>query len=182
MQITIVAQRRTRGNQLSRSGVIRSGGDCGGGQLWLLQKFYQQFVELPRLIRRQGTEELFLDLCEHLAPFRVRFSPGCGQDGEPRSAIARIGRATDEAIRFQSIDQLCDIRFDASEAFGQLPEGKRFSGARKMVKRSQFGQRKPDIGQLRFDATFEHARGVEHGEKARSFGVNHLVQICSISQ
>src|SRR5262245_7160608 len=90
--------------------------------LLLLCDFCQERMQGGRFLLAERAENLAFGLLLNLSPARVRGFSALGDDGEPRSSIVRVGSANHQTVRFQPVDELGDVRFDAGEAIRKLTQ------------------------------------------------------------
>src|SRR6185436_15724239 len=66
-------------------------------------EFREQGLERRGFVAAERAENLALGLLPDVRAFHVRVSSHLGEDGKPRSAVARIGRSHHKPIRLQAI-------------------------------------------------------------------------------
>src|SRR5438445_11879590 len=93
-----------------------------------LGEFLQEATELRSLVGTEGGKQITLRFALNADALVVRAPAGVGDARKARAAIARIGRAQHEAVRFEAFDELRDVGFDAGEPLGQLPQRERLVG------------------------------------------------------
>src|SRR5207248_887550 len=122
-------------------------------------------TELRSLVGAEGGKQITLRFALNADALFVRAPAGVGDARKARAAIARIGRAQHEAVRFEAFDELRDVGFDAGEPLGQLPQRERLVGRDQGTQRRELRQGQADGGEPRVDAALESAGGVENVEK-----------------
>src|SRR5207244_5003692 len=78
-------------------------------------QLFDKVRELSRFVGREHGEQILLGVPLNPDALLVRLAAGVGDRGDPRSAIARIGRPADEAIGFQTTDVLRYVCYQSSE-------------------------------------------------------------------
>ena len=111
--------------------------------------------ELMRLLRRQTAERIaFRVLLDPAACFEG-LAAGGREHSETRAPIVWIGRATHQAVGFEPIDELRDIRFHARQPRRQFAERKRLPCSGQLVESRELRERQTDRRQLAVNVAFD---------------------------
>jgi len=88
----------------------------------------------------------------------TRLSASDGEGRQPGPSILRIRQASDQAVGFQPIDQLRDVRLHAGETFGQLTQRQRIPGIPQDLQQQQLRERQANLVELGFDLVLRGVR------------------------
>src|SRR5205823_10513294 len=81
-----------------------------------LAEFLQEAAELCSLLGAESGKQVTLRVALNANALFVRAAAGIGDGRQARAAIAGIGSAQHETVRFEPFDELRDVGFDAREA------------------------------------------------------------------
>src|SRR5690606_4493385 len=89
------------------------------------------------------------------------------QRGTDAPPVRRIIDSADEPIDLESVDELSDVRPDATESRSQLTEGQRVAGADELIKHTETREGEPALAENGFESRLQRVCGVDEREHKR---------------
>jgi hypothetical protein len=127
-------------------------------------RFEQYFFLLPK-----NQSAHFIPLAT-LIGYRRAYTP----------AITLVAYTDDKAIRFEPVDQLCNIRLYTANSAGNLTQGQRLARLHQVFKNAEFRDRKPHLSQRAFQPALnplgcseQHSKNAVRALKGKTAGIVH---------